>query len=136
MSESPTASSNKVETTLLIVNLVLTFISTVILGLKIRMKCCCGELAMKGKDNNSPDSPLAPSTSGAAAAALPKAISGPVASQTKRESVHIKTGKDGSISIINPEGVPIEIDPSTPAKKSAIVDVVDAEDSREKNKTS
>lgn len=60
MSNEAPSGSNKLDTTLLIVNLCLTFISTVILGLKIRMKCCCGELAMKGKDNTSTDTPPTP----------------------------------------------------------------------------
>ena len=60
MSESPaTTQTGKLDAIFIIniVSLVFTFISTVILGLKLRMRCCCGEISMKGKDNTSKDSP-------------------------------------------------------------------------------
>lgn len=65
MSESPTTNQTGKLDAIFIINIVslmLTFISTVILGLKLRMKCCCGEISMKGKDNTSKDSPSPPTT--------------------------------------------------------------------------
>lgn len=67
MSESPTPNQTGKLDAIFIINIVslmLTFISTVILGLKLRMKCCCGEISMKGKDNTSKDSPSPPTTTG------------------------------------------------------------------------
>lgn len=94
MSESPaTTQTSKLDAIFIIniVSLVFTFISTVILGLKLRMRCCCGEISMKGKDNTSKDSP-----SPAPAAVEPKPV--------EREVPHVRephrstpTGKRNSL---------------------------------------
>jgi len=136
MSDSPTGYSSRPETTLLIANLVLTFIGTAILSLKIRMKCCCGELAMKGKDNTATDSPPTPappptklrkikgkkpplepepaSDDGSPSADVP-----PLTDHGRPSSVHIKSEKDGSITI-----------ECTPAQKKeeTVIDVIDADE--------
>ena len=56
--------------TLIIVNLVLSFISTILLGMKFRVKCCCGELNIRGK--NAPPSSSSTSSPDASASPLPR----------------------------------------------------------------
>lgn len=48
---SSAMTSFDLNSTLLVVNLVLSLVSTIMLGVNFRMKCCCGELNITPKDD-------------------------------------------------------------------------------------